>query len=138
MTTSTAEDSVAAKEEVGRIAIADPNPCRKFGAVSSNLLQEGFAIDVLMALLKSTWRIHLELSGVLVLSKRLVMAWMMASLPPLSPHLVEAEKGRTNTPPWLVNLAPEKNLQLATLLLLKSPWSSMTLNHKIPCHLRAH
>jgi hypothetical protein len=29
------------------------------------------------------------------------------------------------------------NLQSATLLLLNPPWSSMTLNHKIPSHLRA-
>jgi hypothetical protein len=30
-----------------------------------------------------------------------------------------------------------RNLQSATLLLLNPPWSSMTLNHKIPSHLKA-
>jgi hypothetical protein len=30
-----------------------------------------------------------------------------------------------------------QNLQSAMLLLLNPPWTSMTLNHKIPSHLRA-
>jgi hypothetical protein len=30
-----------------------------------------------------------------------------------------------------------QNLQSTMLLLLNPPWSSTTLNHKIPCHLRA-
>jgi hypothetical protein len=43
-----------------------------------------------------------------------------------------------SAPPRLLGpFCHPRNLQSATLLLLNSPWSSMTLNHKIPSHLRA-
>jgi hypothetical protein len=42
-----------------------------------------------------------------------------------------------SAPPRLLGpFCHPRNLQSATLLLLNPPWSSMTLNHKIPSHLR--
>jgi hypothetical protein len=38
-------------------------------------------------------------------------------------------------PRFLGQFCHQRNLQLAMLLLLNPPWSSMTLNHKIPDHL---
>jgi hypothetical protein len=55
---------------------------------------------------------------------------------------VQHEHGRENlpslsVPPRLLgSFCHQRNLQLATLLLLNPPWLSMTLTHKIPSHLR--